>query len=59
MDINIKTVKNRNDREKLMRAFFRWRAMSKKDEEYYPKINNLLNTIAKNVKNNAVKEIFF
>ena len=30
--------------------------MSKKDEEYYPKINNLLNTIAKNIKNNAVKE---
>ena len=58
MDINIKTVKNRNDREKLMSAFFHWRAMSKKDEEYYPKINNLLNTIAKNVKNNAVKEPF-
>ena len=51
IDINIKTVKNRNDREKLIKAFFHWRALSKKDEEYYPKINNLLNTIAKNIKN--------
>ena len=56
IDINIKTIKNRSDREKLIGAFFHWRVMSKKDEEYYPKINNLLNTIAKNVKNNAVKE---
>ena len=56
IDINIKTVKNRNDREKLIKAFFHWRAISKRDEEYYPKINNLLNMIAKNIKNNAVKE---
>ena len=41
-----------------MKAFFHWRAMSKKPEEYYPKINNLLNTIAKNVKKNATKEPF-
>ena len=58
IDINIKTAKNRNDREKLIKAFFYWRALSKKDEEYYPKINNLLTTIAKNIKKNAVKEPF-
>ena len=58
IDINVKNVKNRNDREKLMRAFFHWRAMSKKPEEYYPKINHLINTIAKNVKKMAVKDPF-
>ena len=41
-----------------MRAFFHWRAMSKRPEEYYPKINNLINTIAKNVKKSATEEPF-
>ena len=56
--INIKTAKNRNGREKLMKVFFYWRALSKTDEKYYPKINNLLTTIAKNIKKNAVKDPF-
>ena len=58
IDINVKTVKMRNDREKLMKAFFHWRAMSKKPEEYYPRINNLLNTIAKIIKKNISREPF-
>ena len=58
IDINVKTVKMRNDREKLMKAFFHWRAMSKKPEEYYPRINNLLNTIAKTIKKNISREPF-
>ena len=58
IDINVKKVKNRNDRDKLMRAFFHWRAMSKRPEEYYPKINNLLNTLAKNIKKAASEEPF-
>ena len=58
IDINVKNVKNRNDRDKLMRAFFHWRAMSKRPEEYYPKINNLLNTLAKNIKKAAAEEPF-
>ena len=58
IDINVKSLKNRNDRDKLMRAFFHWRAMSKRPEEYYPKINNLLNTLAKNIKKAASDEPF-
>ena len=58
IDINVKNLKNRNDRDKLMRAFFHWRAMSKRPEEYYPRINNLLNIIAKNIKKSATEEPF-
>ena len=43
ININVKNLNNRNNRDKLMRAFFHWRAMSKKPEEYYPKINHLIN----------------
>ena len=58
IDIKVKNVQNRNDRDKLMRAFFHWRAMSKKPEEYYPKINHLFNVIARNIKKNATEEPF-
>ena len=58
VDINVRTIKLRNDRGKLMKAFFHWRAMSKKPEEYYPRINNLLNTIAENIKKNISREPF-
>jgi len=58
VDINVRTIKLRNDREKLMKAFFHWRAMSKKPEEYYPRMNNLLNTIAENIKKNISREPF-
>ena len=58
IDINVKNLQNRTNRDKLMRAFFHWRAMSKRPEEYYPKINNLLNTLAKNIKKSATEEPF-
>ena len=58
IDINVKNLQNRNDRDKLMRAFFHWRAMSKRPEEYYPKINNLLNVLSKNIKKAATDEPF-
>ncbi len=58
ININIKNVKSRNDRDKLMRAFFHWRAMSKKPEEYYPRINHLIQTLSKNIKKSAVDEPF-
>ena len=58
ININVKNLNNRNNRDKLMRAFFHWRAMSKRPEEYYPRINNLLQTIAKNVKKSATEEPF-
>ena len=58
MQINANNIKNKNDRNKLLKAFFHWKAMIKKPEEYYPKINNLLNIIKKNVKNCATNEPF-
>jgi hypothetical protein len=58
IDINVKNLQNRTDRDKLMRAFFHWRAMSKRPEEYYPRINNLLKVLAKNIKNCATEEPF-
>ena len=55
---NVNTVKKRSDRDNLMRAFFHWRAMSKKPEEYYPRVNNLLNALEKYIKKKAVSEPF-
>ena len=58
MEINVRGVKNRNNRDKFIKAFFWWRAMSKKPEEYYPRLNNLLNILAKNIKKSGTKEPF-
>ena len=58
IQINANKIKNKNDKNNLFKAFFHWRAMSKKPEEYYPKINNLLNIIKKNVKNSATNDPF-
>ena len=58
ININVQNLKNRSNRDKLMRAFFHWRAMSKRPEEYYPKINNLLKVISKSIKNAASEEPF-
>ena len=41
-----------------MRTFFHWRAMSKRPEEYYPKINNLLNALSKYIQKKATSEPF-
>ena len=56
--INASSIKHKNDNSKLLKAFFHWRAMSKKPEEYYPKINNLLNSIKKFVQKQATKDPF-
>ena len=58
MNINIDKIKKRNDREKLIKAFFHWKSMTKKPEEYYPKINNLLNSITKYIKKKVTEEPF-
>ena len=58
INTNVNNLKKRNDRDRLMRAFFHWRAMSKKPEEYYPRINNLLNSLAKYAKKKATSEPF-
>ena len=58
ININVDGIKKRNNRDKLMRAFFHWRAMSKRPEEYYPRITNLLNSISKYIKKKATSEPF-
>ena len=58
VQINANNIKNKNDNNKLMKAFFHWKAMSKKPEEYYPKLNNLLNALKNNIKKNVTKEPF-
>ena len=58
IDINLKNFKNRTNRDKLMRAFFHWKAMSKKPEEYYPKINNFFQILSKKILKNVVEEPF-
>ena len=54
----IKNIVNRSDRDKLMKAFFRWRIMCKKPEEYYPRINNALNILAHKIKKDNCDEPF-
>ena len=58
MDIKVNDWKKRTDRDKLMRAFFHWRAMSKKPEEYYPRINNLIESLNRYIKKKATNEPF-
>ena len=58
ININIDSIIKRNERDKLMRAFFHWRALSKRPEEYYPKMNNLLNSIKKYIKKKATGDPF-
>ena len=58
ININIDSIIKRNNRDKLIRAFYRWRAMSQKPNEYYPKMNNLLNSIKNYVTKKASKEPF-
>ena len=58
VDINAKNLKNKNDNSKLIKTFFHWKAMSRKPEEYYPRINNLINTIKRYIKKKASSEPF-
>ena len=58
ININIDSIRKRNNRDKLMRAFFHWRAMSKRPEDYYPKMKNLLDSIKKYIKNKTTREPF-
>ena len=56
--VNANTIKFRDDKSKLMKAFYHWKQMSRKPDEYYPKINNLLNSIKNYAKKKATKEPF-
>ena len=55
---NAGRIKERNRRELLIKAFYKWKAECKKPEEYYPKIINGLNIISHIIKNKLCKKPF-
>ncbi len=51
---NKNRVKERTKRDLLIKAFYKWKAETRKPEEYYPKINKGLNLLKKfAIKNNC------
>ena len=48
--IGTKKINNRTKRDDLMKAFFRWKNMCRKPEEYYPKITRGFNLVTKYAK---------
>ena len=51
---NKNRVKERTKRDLLIKAFYKWKAETRKPEEYYPKINQGLNLLKKfAIKNNC------
>ena len=38
INISAKNIKDRTNRDLLMKAFFKWKILCRKPEEYYPKI---------------------
>ena len=54
INTNVNNLKKRNDRDRLMRAFFHWRAMSKKPQEYYPRINVQYKKTTKKISSNVI-----
>lgn len=38
INMGVRNVKERTDRDLLMKAFFKWKHLCRKPEEYYPKI---------------------
>ena len=58
LNIGIKNIKNKTNRDKLMKAFFKWKIMCKKPEEYYPKINKGFNILSHYFKKNLCDEPF-
>ena len=58
LNIGIKNVKDRTNRDLLMKFFFKWRIMCKKPEEYYPKISQGFNILSHYFKKNLCDEPF-
>ena len=55
---NAGRIKERNRRELLIKAFYKWKAECKKPEEYYPKIIKGLDIISYIIKNKLCKKPF-
>ena len=58
INIGVKNVKERTDRDLLMKAFFKWKILCRKPDEYYPKINKGLEIITQYFKKNLCDEPF-
>ena len=58
LNLGVKNVKDRTNRDLLMKAFFKWKIMCKKPEEYYPKINKGFNLLSHYFKKNLCDEPF-
>ena len=56
LNLGVKNVKDRTNRDLLMKAFFKWKIMCKKPEEYYPKINSGFNILSHYFKKNLCDE---
>ena len=58
LNLGVKNVKDRTNRDLLMKFFFKWRIMCKKPEEYYPKISKGFNLLSHYFKKNLCDEPF-
>ena len=58
INIGVKNVKERTDRDLLMKAFFKWKILCRKPDEYYPKITKALDLLTKHFKKNLCDEPF-
>ena len=58
INIGVKNVKERTDRDLLMKAFFKWKILCRKPDEYYPKITKGLDLLTKHFKKNLCDEPF-
>ena len=58
VSMGVKNVKERTDRDSLMKAFFKWKILCRKPDEYYPKITKGLDLLTKYFKKNMCDESF-
>ena len=58
INIGVKNVKERTNRDLLMKAFFKWKILCRKPEEYYPKITQGINLLTHHFKKNLCDEPF-
>ena len=58
LHVGVKNIKERTNRDLLMKAFFKWKILCKKPEEYYPKITKGFNILSHHFKKNLCEEPF-
>ena len=58
INLGTKKINDRTKRDDLMKAFFRWKNMCRKPEEYYPKITRGFNILTKYSKKQLCQEPF-